>query len=108
MVPQSLYVTIELVKVGQAKFMEWDNEMGYFDPDTEEYSRCQVKASALNEELGCVDVICTGQWKHQPTRRGQIGGGTHTHTRMQQLHVHSSDPTCVLSCRPLSQTKRVR
>ena len=39
--------------------MEWDNHMGYTDPDTGEYTRCQVKASALNEEIGAVDVICT-------------------------------------------------
>ncbi len=39
--------------------MEWDNAMGWTDPETGEYTRCTVKASALNEELGAVDVICT-------------------------------------------------
>jgi magnesium-transporting ATPase (P-type) len=40
-------------------FVLQDNEMGWTDPETGEYSRCQVKASALNEELGNIQVICT-------------------------------------------------
>jgi len=94
MVPQSLYVTIELVKVGQAKFMEWDNEMGWTDPDTGVYNRCQVKASALNEELGTVDVVCTDKTgtltsNHMELSRCSVGGALYfendTHRDNHQL-----------------------
>ena len=32
MIPMSLYVTLELVRVGQAFFMQWDAHMVYQDP----------------------------------------------------------------------------
>ena len=63
MVPISLYVTIALVKVAQAKLMEWDLDMSIdaIDDATGQHKRSymKVKAAALNEELGIVDVICS-------------------------------------------------
>jgi magnesium-transporting ATPase (P-type) len=57
MIPISLWVTLELVKVGQAKFMEWDLEM------TQEFANgpegMKAKTSNLNEELGRVNT-CFG------------------------------------------------
>jgi len=58
-IPISLYVTIELVKVGQAQFMEWDQKLVYHDPSDDLDRRMRVKASSLNEELGGVDYIFT-------------------------------------------------
>lgn len=57
MIPMSLYVTIELVKAGQAKFMEWDRRLRYFDPDTGEWKRMIVKNSSICEELGNIETI---------------------------------------------------
>ena len=67
MIPMSLYVTIELVKVGQAKFMEWDARMSWADPDAAaaalaagvppETKWMKVKNSSICEELGNIDYI---------------------------------------------------
>ena len=75
MVPQSLYVTIQLIKIGQALFIGWDNAMGYTEPDSGEYRRATVKSNSLNEELGHIDVICTDKT------------GTLTQNRMQLSKV---------------------
>ena len=56
MIPISLYVTIELVRVGQVFFMMWDRRMHYKD-EHGEWKRMQVKSSSLNEELGCIEYI---------------------------------------------------
>jgi phospholipid-transporting ATPase len=53
-IPLSLYVTIEIVKVGQAAFMEWDSQMRWISPVDGKEHGMQCKASALNEELGMV------------------------------------------------------
>ena len=55
MIPISLWVTLELVKVGQAKFMEWDQEMIYDLGNGPEGMKS--KTSNLNEELGRVSFI---------------------------------------------------
>lgn len=65
MIPMSLYVTIELVKVGQAKFMEWDTRMMYFDTEGGEgadgtpgvWKAMIVKNSSICEELGNLDYV---------------------------------------------------
>ena len=56
MIPISLYVTIELVRVGQVFFMMWDKRMHYKD-EHGEWKRMQVKSSSLNEELGCIEYV---------------------------------------------------
>lgn len=55
MIPISLWVTLELVRVGQAKFMEWDALMGA-DGSSDEGS-CKAKTSNLNEDLGRIEHI---------------------------------------------------
>lgn len=63
MVPISLYVTIALVKVAQAKLMEWDLDMSIegTNDETGEPQRkyMKVKSAALNEELGVIDAVCS-------------------------------------------------
>ena len=56
MIPISLYVTIELVRVGQVFFMMWDRRMHYKD-EHNTWKRMQVKSSSLNEELGCIQYV---------------------------------------------------
>lgn len=52
MIPLSLFVTIEVVRIVQAVFMEWDEDMRGAD------GRSMVtRNSNLNEDLGAVDYI---------------------------------------------------
>ncbi|KAM9966517.1 hypothetical protein ACTFIR_006735 [Dictyostelium discoideum] len=65
MIPISLWVTLEMVKVGQAKFMEFDSYMRSqvltIDPATGEEKEvekgCKAKTSNLNEDLGRIQHI---------------------------------------------------
>ncbi|KAF2074244.1 hypothetical protein CYY_004454 [Polysphondylium violaceum] len=65
MIPISLWVTLEMVKVGQAKFMEWDQNMTSKvlvpDPltgtEVEVEKGCKAKTSNLNEDLGRIQHI---------------------------------------------------
>lgn len=59
MVPMSLYVTMELCSVGQARLIEWDRLMFYRDPVHDKVLHTQVKSSELNSELGLIDFIFT-------------------------------------------------
>ncbi|KAJ3358385.1 hypothetical protein HDU91_005236 [Kappamyces sp. JEL0680] len=59
-IPISLFVTIELVRLGQATYMTWDPKMKYrLENDDESVSMIpmRVNNSNLNEDLGCVDYI---------------------------------------------------
>ena len=53
LIPISLYVTLELVKVAQCAFVAWDEEMR----DAETGRRCGVRTTSLNEELGQVRCV---------------------------------------------------
>ncbi|KNC54448.1 uncharacterized protein AMSG_10443 [Thecamonas trahens ATCC 50062] len=53
MIPISLYVSAEMVRVVQAKLMEWDVEMYYPVTDTP----MKARTSNLNEELGQVHYV---------------------------------------------------
>eukprot|EP01117_Protostelium_nocturnum_P007419 TRINITY_DN2655_c0_g1_i1.p1 TRINITY_DN2655_c0_g1~~TRINITY_DN2655_c0_g1_i1.p1 ORF type:complete len:1150 (+),score=424.12 TRINITY_DN2655_c0_g1_i1:83-3532(+) len=55
LIPQSLFVTLEIVKVFQARFMEWDKEM-MLDPNDPETGML-AKTSSLNDELALVRYI---------------------------------------------------
>jgi len=55
LIPQSLFVTLEITKVFQARFMEWDKEM-MTDPEDKE-SGMLAKTSNLNDELALVKYI---------------------------------------------------
>jgi phospholipid-transporting ATPase len=59
-IPISLFVTIELVRLGQAKYMGWDPKMMMKreNPDGSITTvPMRVNNSNLNEELGCIDYI---------------------------------------------------
>ncbi|KAJ3321187.1 hypothetical protein HDV06_004530 [Boothiomyces sp. JEL0866] len=59
-IPISLFVTIELVKLGQATYMVWDPKMQYKRSNidgTVSYIPMRANNSNLNEDLGCVDYI---------------------------------------------------
>jgi phospholipid-transporting ATPase len=55
MIPISLFVTIELCKVAQAKLMEWDHEM--FEWMYGKWVHCTPNTSDLNEQLAQVKFI---------------------------------------------------
>jgi len=65
MVPLSLYVTVELVKVAEGLWIYWDKNLAikqpFIVPDPEgnefEFRYAQVKNLSLNEELGMVKYI---------------------------------------------------
>lgn len=56
MIPMSLMVTLEVVKVMQGKFMEWDRKMAV-DPDNVEETGMKTKTTNLNDELALVKYI---------------------------------------------------
>lgn len=53
MIPLSLYVTMELIKVMQSKLMEWDIDMYHSETDTP----CEARTATILEELGQVSYI---------------------------------------------------
>ncbi|CAD7702859.1 unnamed protein product [Ostreobium quekettii] len=53
MIPISLYVTLEVVKVAQCLFLNWDLEMYHEDTDTP----FQCRTTTLNEDLGQVEYV---------------------------------------------------
>ena len=53
MIPISLIVTLEIIKVFQCIFMMWDSEMYSIDDD----AGCHVSSTTINEELGQVSYI---------------------------------------------------
>jgi len=56
MIPMSLMVTLEVVKVIQGMFMEWDRKMA-LDPDNVEETGMKPKTTNLNDELALVKYI---------------------------------------------------
>lgn len=56
LIPQSMMVTLEIVKVLQGQFMEWDENMAT-DPRHPHLTGMQVKTADLNDELGRVQYI---------------------------------------------------
>ncbi|CCK71876.1 aminophospholipid-translocating P4-type ATPase DNF3 KNAG_0I00850 [Huiozyma naganishii CBS 8797] len=53
MIPLSLYVSMEIVKVAQSKLMEWDIDMYYEETDTP----FEARTATILEELGQVSYI---------------------------------------------------
>ncbi|PRP83571.1 hypothetical protein PROFUN_09120 [Planoprotostelium fungivorum] len=72
LIPQSLMVTLELVKFGQAAFMNWDEKMR-LDPEDGK-TGLTVKTSNLNDELALVKYIFSDKT------------GTLTQNRMEFSH----------------------
>eukprot|EP01112_Ceratiomyxa_fruticulosa_P017857 TRINITY_DN5637_c0_g2_i1.p1 TRINITY_DN5637_c0_g2~~TRINITY_DN5637_c0_g2_i1.p1 ORF type:complete len:660 (+),score=121.16 TRINITY_DN5637_c0_g2_i1:150-2129(+) len=56
MIPISLWVTLEIVKVGQSRFMQWDEFMGA-GPNGDGETAMKCKTSNLNEDLGRIQHI---------------------------------------------------
>lgn len=53
LIPISLYVTLEVVKVIQCTFLAWDRKMYHAETD----SAFQCRTTTLNEELGQVQYV---------------------------------------------------
>ena len=53
MIPLSLYVTMEIIKLMQGQFMQWDIDMYYAETDTP----CESRTATILEELGQVSYI---------------------------------------------------
>ncbi|CAF2564070.1 unnamed protein product [Rotaria sp. Silwood2] len=52
-VPISLYISIEFIRLFQSKWIDWDNSM-YYEPDN---VQAQARTASLNEELGQIEYI---------------------------------------------------
>ncbi|XP_033981662.1 phospholipid-transporting ATPase IC [Trematomus bernacchii] len=53
MVPISLYVSVEVIRLGQSKFINWDLQMYYAEKDTP----AKARTTTLNEQLGQISYI---------------------------------------------------
>ncbi|KAJ4925775.1 hypothetical protein JOQ06_007963 [Pogonophryne albipinna] len=53
MVPISLYVSVEVIRLGQSKFINWDLQMYYAAKDTP----AKARTTTLNEQLGQISYI---------------------------------------------------
>uniref|UniRef100_A0AAR2JQ77 Phospholipid-transporting ATPase n=1 Tax=Pygocentrus nattereri TaxID=42514 RepID=A0AAR2JQ77_PYGNA len=53
MVPISLYVSVEVIRLGQSKFINWDLQMYYAEKDTP----AKARTTTLNEQLGQIEYI---------------------------------------------------
>ncbi|XP_036385778.1 phospholipid-transporting ATPase IC [Megalops cyprinoides] len=53
MVPISLYVSVEVIRLGQSKFINWDLQMYYQAKDTP----AKARTTTLNEQLGQIEYI---------------------------------------------------
>ncbi|XP_063087633.1 phospholipid-transporting ATPase IC isoform X2 [Cavia porcellus] len=53
MVPISLYVSVEIIRLGQSHFINWDLQMYYSEKDTP----AKARTTTLNEQLGQIHYI---------------------------------------------------
>uniref|UniRef100_A0A3Q1EZJ4 Phospholipid-transporting ATPase n=1 Tax=Acanthochromis polyacanthus TaxID=80966 RepID=A0A3Q1EZJ4_9TELE len=53
MVPISLYVSVEVIRLGQSKFINWDLQMYFAEKDTP----AKARTTTLNEQLGQIEYI---------------------------------------------------
>eukprot|EP00761_Pharyngomonas_kirbyi_P005932 gb/GECH01005938.1/.p1 GENE.gb/GECH01005938.1/~~gb/GECH01005938.1/.p1 ORF type:complete len:1157 (+),score=317.75 gb/GECH01005938.1/:1-3471(+) len=85
MIPMSLFVSLELIKVFQAKFIEFDDKMSHGE------TRSTVRSSNLNEELGQIDFVFSDK----------TGTLTENDMRFQAISVgpivydEKTDPGCI-------------
>jgi phospholipid-translocating ATPase len=52
-VPISLYISIEIIRLFQSKLIDWDNQM-YYKPNN---IQAQARTASLNEELGQIEYV---------------------------------------------------
>jgi len=52
-VPISLYISIEIIRLFQSKLIDWDNRM-YYKPNN---IQAQARTASLNEELGQIEYL---------------------------------------------------
>ena len=57
LIPISLQVTLDIVKVFQASYMNWDEAMHYVDPEMDIDCYALARTSNLNEELGQIKYV---------------------------------------------------
>ena len=65
LVPISLYVSVEMIRLGQSMFINWDRGMYYEKNDTPAAAR----STTLNEELGQVRVAKIGRSGNSADRK---------------------------------------
>ncbi|XP_056260023.1 phospholipid-transporting ATPase IC [Seriola aureovittata] len=53
MVPISLYVSVEVIRLGQSKFINWDLQMYFAEKDTP----AKARTTTLNEQLGQIEYV---------------------------------------------------
>uniref|UniRef100_A0A669AV99 Phospholipid-transporting ATPase n=1 Tax=Oreochromis niloticus TaxID=8128 RepID=A0A669AV99_ORENI len=53
MVPISLYVSVEVIRLGQSKFINWDLQMYFAEKDTP----AKARTTTLNEQLGQIQYV---------------------------------------------------
>jgi phospholipid-translocating ATPase len=53
LVPISLYISIEFIRLLQSKLIDWDNQM-YYEPNN---VQAQARTASLNEELGQIEYV---------------------------------------------------
>jgi phospholipid-translocating ATPase len=52
-IPISLYISIEFIRLVQSKWIDWDNRM-YYEPNN---VQAQSRTASLNEELGQIQYV---------------------------------------------------
>lgn len=89
LIPQSLFVTLEIAKLLQARYMEWDQEMmtDKNDPET----GMHAKTSSLNDELAIVKYIFsdkTGTLTQNKMVFDKASVGGYVYNNMLQGELH--------------------
>jgi phospholipid-translocating ATPase len=74
-IPISLYISIEFIRLLQSKWIDWDNKM-YYEPNN---VQAQSRTASLNEELGQIEYIFSDK--------------TGTLTQVNQSKYHLTCPT---------------
>jgi len=57
LIPISMQVSLDMVKLVQAYFINWDEEMHHVNPDTKHEAYAMARTSNLNEELGQIKYV---------------------------------------------------